>query len=183
MSTRYVEKDIFQMKKQRSTKTLDIKRALYRHNYIDIWYVILRLFSYLHGLGQACFNMTLSTCTKPRSYRNGFLTLIGRAWVASTALTSTPPNTFGINWNKDCEPGLITRHRWATSVMLLRLNGSKSQQPGSKVSWKAFIQEWRLSQQQSKACGFGIRCLTTSYVWLYIYFLQMSTYIWSFMVY
>jgi hypothetical protein len=23
------------------------------------------------------------------------------------ALTSTPSNTFGINWNADCEPGLI----------------------------------------------------------------------------
>jgi hypothetical protein len=26
------------------------------------------------------------------------------------ALTSTPSNTFGINWNTDCEPGLIAQH-------------------------------------------------------------------------
>ena len=27
------------------------------------------------------------------------------------ALTSTPSNTFEINWNTDCEPGLITQHQ------------------------------------------------------------------------
>ena len=35
----------------------------------------------------------------------------------STALTSTPSKTFGINWNADCEPGLIVQHQCPTSLM------------------------------------------------------------------
>ena len=41
------------------------------------------------------------------------------------ALTTTPSNTFRMNWNADCEPGLITQHQCLTSLMLLWLNGSK----------------------------------------------------------
>lgn len=43
--------------------------------------------------------------------------------------------------------------------MLLRLNGNKSRQPGSKILWKAFPEEWRLLQQKinvqqsSKGCN------------------------------
>jgi hypothetical protein len=40
------------------------------------------------------------------------------------ALTSTPSITFGMNWNSNCEPGLITQHQCPTSLMLLWLNGS-----------------------------------------------------------
>ena len=35
------------------------------------------------------------------------------------ALTSTPSNTFGMNWNADCEPDLITQHQCLTSLMLV----------------------------------------------------------------
>ena len=35
------------------------------------------------------------------------------------ALPSTPSNTFGINWNADCEPGLIAQHQCPTSLMLV----------------------------------------------------------------
>ena len=35
------------------------------------------------------------------------------------ALTSSPSNTFGINWNADCEPGLIAQHQSPTSLMLV----------------------------------------------------------------
>ena len=35
------------------------------------------------------------------------------------ALTSTPSITFGMNWNTDCEPGLIAQHQYPTSLMLL----------------------------------------------------------------
>ena len=45
--------------------------------------------------------------------------------VPRRALTSTPLNTFGMNWNVDCEPGLIAQHRCPTSLVLLWLNGSK----------------------------------------------------------
>ena len=35
------------------------------------------------------------------------------------ALTSTSSNTFGTNWNADCEPGLIAKHQCPTSVILV----------------------------------------------------------------
>ena len=35
------------------------------------------------------------------------------------ALTSTPSNTFGVNWNADCEPSLIAQHQCLTSLMLV----------------------------------------------------------------
>jgi hypothetical protein len=47
------------------------------------------------------------------------------------ALTSTPTNTFEINWKADCKPGLIAQHQCPTSLMLLWLNGSKSLQQWS----------------------------------------------------
>ena len=33
-----------------------------------------------------------------------------------------PIDTFGMNWNADCEPGLITQHQSPTSLKLLWLN-------------------------------------------------------------
>ncbi len=47
--------------------------------------------------------------------------LSGRSFQAShyqvqcKALTSTPSNTFGLNWNRDCEPGLLIQHQCLTS--------------------------------------------------------------------
>ena len=68
-------------------------------------------------------------CTKQGPYRNDlsrseWKTLTGRP----RAMTSTPLNTFGMNWKADCEPGLIAQHQCPTSIMLLWLNGSKSPQ-------------------------------------------------------
>jgi hypothetical protein len=80
------------------------------------------------------FSMTMSPCTKRGPYRNG---LWRSVWKNLTglhrALTSTPVNTFGINWNADCEPGLIAQHQGPTSLMLLWLNGSKSPQQCSNI--------------------------------------------------
>ena len=45
-------------------------------------------------------------------------------WHAQS-LISTPSNTFGMNWNVDCEPCLIAQHQCPTSLMLLQLNGIK----------------------------------------------------------
>ena len=42
------------------------------------------------------------------------------------ALITTSSNTFGMNWNAGCQPGLIAQHQCPTSLMLLWLNGSKS---------------------------------------------------------
>lgn len=65
-----------------------------------------------------------------------------------TGLTEPWPellsNTFVMNWNADCEPGLITQHQRLTSLMLLWLKGRKFLQPGCNILWKAFLEEWRL---------------------------------------
>ena len=90
----------------------------------------------LGSLGKALssFSMTISPCTKRGPYSNG---LSRSVWKNLTglhrALTSTPLNTFGMNWNADCEPGLITQHQCPTSLMLLWLNGSKSPQQCSNI--------------------------------------------------
>ncbi len=75
------------------------------------------------------------------------------------ALTSTPSNTLGMNWNANCEPGLITQHQCWISLMLLWLNGSQSLQPGSKIWWKP--EEWRLLQQQINV--FAVTCSAITY--------------------
>jgi hypothetical protein len=45
----------------------------------------------------------------------------------------SPSNTFGMNWNADCEPGLIAQHQCPNSLMLLWLKGSKSPQQCSNI--------------------------------------------------
>jgi hypothetical protein len=61
----------------------------------------------------------------------------GKTWNNLTglhrALTSTPSNTFGMNWNADCKPSLITQQQRPTSQMLMWLNGSKSLQQCSNI--------------------------------------------------
>ena len=75
-----------------------------------------------NSLGKAlsCFSMTMPPFTKRGPYRNcllrsGWKNLLG----LHRALTSTPSNTFGRNWNADCEPCLIAKHHWPTSLMLV----------------------------------------------------------------
>ena len=85
-----------------------------------------------------------------------------------------PTNTFGMNWNADCELDIIAQHLCPTSQMLLWLNGSKSLQQCSNIEWKAFPEEWRLFSQQRgdhinaqssklyiNAHDFGMRCWTS----------------------
>ena len=86
------------------------------------------------GKAVSCYSMTMPPCTKRGPYRNG---LSRSMWKNLTglhrALTSTPSNTFGspihrhkcvksnggMNWNGDCEPGLIVQHQCTTSLMLV----------------------------------------------------------------
>jgi hypothetical protein len=93
----------------------------------------------------SCFSMTMFPCPKRSPYRNS---LSRSAWMNLTglqrALTSTPSNTYGMNWNADFEPSLITQHQCPTSLMLLWLNESKSPQQCSNILWKAFPEEWKL---------------------------------------
>ncbi len=61
-------------------------------------------------------------------------------WNNLIGLTSTPSNTFRMNWNANCEPGLTAQHQCWTSVTLLYPNGNKSLQPGSNIWWKTWKQ-------------------------------------------
>ncbi|KAK6322616.1 hypothetical protein J4Q44_G00074080 [Coregonus suidteri] len=55
------------------------------------------------GEGPSCFSIT-----KRGPYRNGLSRSVWKNLTGlHSALTSTPSNTFGMNWNADCELGLI----------------------------------------------------------------------------
>ena len=55
-----------------------------------------------------------------KSKINVFLILVWKNLTGlHRALNSTPSNTFGMNWNSDCEPGLIAQHQCPTSLMLV----------------------------------------------------------------
>jgi hypothetical protein len=72
------------------------------------------------GYGPFLFQHHYALVHKGDPYRNG---LARSMWknltVLHRALTSTPSNTFGMNWNANCEPGLIAQHHCPTSLMLL----------------------------------------------------------------
>ena len=105
-----------------------------------------------NNLGKAlsCFNMTMPLCTKQGPYRNSLSRSVWKNLIdLHRALTSTPSHTFGMNWNADCEPDLIAQYQCLTSLMIVWLNGSKSPEQCSNISWKAFPEEWRLFSQQS----------------------------------
>jgi hypothetical protein len=58
-----------------------------------------------------CSSMTRPSCTKRGPYRNGLLRSVWRNLTGlHRAMTSTPLNTFGMNWNTDCEPGQLAQH-------------------------------------------------------------------------
>jgi hypothetical protein len=68
----------------------------------------------------SCFSMTLPPCTKQGPYKNDLSRLVWKNWTGlHRALTSIPSNIFGMNWNADCEPGLIAQHPCRTSLMLM----------------------------------------------------------------
>lgn len=58
------------------------------------------------------------------------------------ALTSTPSDTFRMNWNFHCEQGFIARHQWLTTLTLL---------------WGWVPEESRLLEQLINTHGFGMR--------------------------
>ena len=112
----------------------------------------------------SCFSMTMPPCTKRGPYRNDLSRSVQKNLTGlHRALTSTPFNTFGLNWNADCEPGLIAQNH-SCSLMLLWVSESKSLQQCSNIQWKAFPEDWRLLQQQRgdqlhiNGHKFGMRC-------------------------
>ena len=78
------------------------------------------------GKGPFLFQHDKAPVHKVRSIQNGLSRSVWKNLSGlHRALTSTPSNTFGMNWNANCEPGLIVQHQCPTSLMLLWLNGSK----------------------------------------------------------
>ena len=82
-------------------------------------------------------------------HRNGLLRLVWKNLTGlHSALTSTPSNSFGMNWNAGCESGLIAPRQCPTSLMLSWLmeasprskiptsSGKPSQKSGSCYSSK-----------------------------------------------
>ena len=52
------------------------------------------------GEALSCFSMTMPPCRKQGPYRNGLLRSVWKNLTGlHKALTSTPSNTFGMNWN------------------------------------------------------------------------------------
>ena len=60
------------------------------------------------GEGPFLFQHDNATMYKARSIQKWFVE-IGVDELDWPAQTSTPSNTFGMNWNANCEPGLIAR--------------------------------------------------------------------------
>lgn len=96
---------------------------------------------------------------KVSSIRKWFSYLVWRGLTDLQALTSAPSNTFGVDWNMS-QTSLLC---W-TSLMLLRLNGSKSLQPEYTIWCKAW-------NQKSKIC-LAIICVCD--VWVSTLFLSCS---------
>ena len=86
------------------------------------------------GEGSLLFQHDNAPVHKARSIQKCLSRLVWKNLTGlQRALTSTPLNTFRMNWNGDCEPGLIVQHQCPTSLMLLWLNGSKSLQQCSNI--------------------------------------------------
>ncbi len=57
---------------------------------------------------------------------HGWMSLVWKNLSCShRVLTSTPSNTFGMNWNKDCTSGLLIQHQCLNSQMLYWMNVQK----------------------------------------------------------
>ena len=71
--------------------------------------------------------LTMPLCIKRGPYGNGLLKSVWKKLTClHRALTSTPSNTFRMNWNVDYDPGLIAQRQCPTSRMLFWLTASKS---------------------------------------------------------
>ena len=70
--------------------------------------------------------MTMPLVHKVRSIQKWFVEIGVEELDRHRVLTSTPSNTFGMNLNADCKPGLIAQHQCPTSLMHLWLNESMS---------------------------------------------------------
>uniref|UniRef100_A0AAZ3RCV3 Tc1-like transposase DDE domain-containing protein n=1 Tax=Oncorhynchus tshawytscha TaxID=74940 RepID=A0AAZ3RCV3_ONCTS len=86
------------------------------------------------GEGPFLFQHDNAPVHKARSILKLFVEIVWKNLTGlHRALTSTPSNTFWMNWCTDYEPGLIGQHQCPTSLMLLWLNGSKCPQQCSNI--------------------------------------------------
>jgi hypothetical protein len=85
-----------------------VKRNLNATVYMLDHYVLPTLCQQF-GEGPFLFRQDNAPVHNRRPYRNGLLRLVWKnLTVLHRPLTSTPSRTFGMKWNADCEPGLIT---------------------------------------------------------------------------
>ena len=58
---------------------------------------------------------------KARSMQKWFVEIVWKnlTGLLHGALISTPSNIFGMNWNADCEPGLIAQHKCPNVLILV----------------------------------------------------------------
>ncbi|CDQ86808.1 unnamed protein product [Oncorhynchus mykiss] len=113
-----------------------VKGNLNSTAYIDILGTILIFHLCGNSLGKAlsCFSMTMPPSTKRGPHRNVLPRVVWKNLTGlHRALTSTPSNTFGMNWNAGCESGLIGQHQCPTSLIFLWLNGSMSPQQCTNI--------------------------------------------------
>lgn len=118
----------------------------------------------------SCFSRTMPPRTKQGPQRK---------WFTQYGLACTEPwpqsHRKLVGWIEGLTVSqpLIAQHQWATSLMFLWLNGSKSLQPVSKTTRKAFPGVRRLLQQHANSCDFWnemsnyCMCARVSrYIWL-----------------
>ena len=113
-----------------------------------------------NSLGNAlsCFSMTMPTCIKRVPYRNGLLRSVWKNLTGlRRTLTSTPSNTFRMNWNADCGSNRPTRVHDLTNALAAEWKQC------ANIQWKDFPEEWRLFQQQrwDQLHNFEMRCSTS----------------------
>jgi hypothetical protein len=86
------------------------------------------------GEGPFLFQHNNAPMHKTRFIQNGLSESVSKNLTGlHRTLSSTPSNTFGMNWNADCEPGVIAKHQCPTSLMLSWLNGSEFPQQCSNI--------------------------------------------------
>ncbi len=125
----------------------------------------------IKNINRAWVTRTLLSSSKYTKYSKVCGLWCGRTWLACREPWPQPhPTPLGWAGTRTLSPSVSGR-----LLALLWLNGSKFLQPGSKIWWKAFPEEWRLLQQQISVYNFGMRCSghhmaddvqVSTYIWL-----------------
>lgn len=124
---------------------------------------------------QTCSSIAIPLYTKWGPKRHGMPRLVWKKLCGhNRALTKSPLNLFGMNWNANCMPDLLTQHNSLTLLMLLWLNEHISSNHAPKYSIKpsqivgaviASKRKWECNVQQRRI----IRCSHTVGHIMYVY--------------